>query len=171
MLDTHQTDAHMHTQTHPCTCTDTSTHHTDANIHTHTHTHASHRHTHTHHTDTHRHRHTHTDTHTRSLDSYLAYKTNYQPVPIIDQFVRNAKDVSYIVQPLIYSYVCDRIRFLTRGVEWRARLNVAEWRCREVGSRVTHRVNTVEQSNAVERLVSSDAAGGHHVFLPCHFAL
>ena len=46
----------------------------------------------------------------------LVYETNYRPVPIIDQFVRNVKDVSYIVQPLIYGYVCDRIHFLTRGV-------------------------------------------------------
>ena len=38
-------------------------------------------------------------------------------VPIIDQFERNAKDVGYITQPLIYEYVCDRIRFLTRLVE------------------------------------------------------
>ena len=36
---------------------------------------------------------------------------------IIDQFVRYAKDVGYITQPLIYGYVCDRIRFLTRRVE------------------------------------------------------
>ena len=33
------------------------------------------------------------------------------------------------------------------------------------------RVNTVEQSDAAESLVSSDAAGGHRVFLPRHFAL
>ena len=38
-------------------------------------------------------------------------------------------------------------------------------------SRVTRRVNTVEQSDAAEKLVNSDAAGEHRVFLPRHFAL
>ena len=36
---------------------------------------------------------------------------------------------------------------------------------------MTRRVNTVDQSDAAERLVRSDAAGGHRVFLPRHFAL
>ena len=46
----------------------------------------------------------------------IAYEANYCPVPIIDQFIRNAKDVGYITQPLIYGYVCDRIWFLTSDV-------------------------------------------------------
>ena len=36
---------------------------------------------------------------------------------------------------------------------------------------MTRRVNTGEQSDVPEKLVSSDAAGGHRVFLPRHFPL